>query len=553
MLPMAHLKEKGKKFTSPLLIYSSNKSVPQQCSTMEYLLEDYGAIARRFHYEVQFKTGKYTILKNEHKLKEPMQLATIQKQSLMMTPIYTTSCPNQLADRVFSLLVEEWTRKSQFYNAMINTNTYTQNLVNDGSLTYKWDTTDIGHNRVKVHGIAEPLKVRTITIGTAKNHILKPLQKAMLKSLYEYPCFRPCKTPNYAELLKEMVPKGTHWISGDYSSATDGLHADIMSTAVSSLVEALGDHPIVPFLERESGVHLCEYPSWSGVPDTYQINGQLMGSLLSFPILCLANAFTVCYTQQKGLNDISALFHGDDLLMRGTPEQYNNWRKFTKSIGLELSMGKNYISPVWGSIDSQVFYGPECYHLGTGKYKCYDNAEEGAITELLRKGLPKAYVAATMKRSGVITPRSIDVSTEFGGLNPNPGFEPQSSWEKNIYFVKQMKDLPSKSKAGTGYVYHIPVLESLDEFSTSTTVVEDEDVLPECKKVNNNLFRQLVRWKKKNTQKVVLSNSIEPSKLGSYFCRSVNPFFENIIQFYKKNLTMSLQKDEEGNFQVFRF
>lgn len=545
ILPMADLKDKGLRFTSPILIYSSNKNLKQQVSAMEFNLTDRKAIMRRFRYVVN-------VQKDNYKIAEIVDYPTkdvIFNQDMSLTKtIYQTKDINQLVDKLCNLLLREWSRKSLFYQDNIQTDTYTQPITRDGSLVYQWDTEDLGHNRVKVHGIEEPLKVRTITIGTDKNWILKPLQLGMLYALKRYKCFKPCFTPDYAEDLKALYNKGNLWVSGDYTSATDGLHSDIMQTAIESLSEALGDHPIVPFMLREAGPHLCEYPSWSGVPDTWQTNGQLMGSLLSFPILCLANAFTVCYTQQKKLEDINALFHGDDLLMRCEISDYHAWKSMTKDIGLELSIGKNYISPVWGSIDSQVFYGPNCYHLTTGKYKCYDNASEGAITELLKKGLSKALVASKIKKSGLQTARSIDVHTDYGGLNPN-GREPETDWEKNIFFLKSRKSLPYRETILGGYVYHIPTEETLESHLSTSIVEEESDPEPSLYTETNSVLRQCSEWRK---QKIVKSIALLPeSQLIAVFAESVVPRYENIIRWFKKGFVLTKKENQTGTYQRF--
>jgi hypothetical protein len=110
----------------------------------------------------------------------------------------------------------------------------------------------------------------------------------------------------------------------------------------------------------------------------FQNNGQLMGSNLSFPILCTANILiywlTLCQYMSKNWiepdtirfsdfvsktnpNKLPVLINGDDILFRANHEFYSLWKENLKLAGFELSIGKNYISREYLTINS------ECYHV----------------------------------------------------------------------------------------------------------------------------------------------------------------------------------------------
>jgi hypothetical protein len=105
-----------------------------------------------------------------------------------------------------------------------------------------------------------------------------------------------------------------------------------------------------------------------------QINGQLMGSLPSFPILCLVNHSLYKYSCYKYIERThealggkailklaleqgsNVLVNGDDMLYLGNQELYDIHKDLGKHFGLEFSIGKSYVSDFFGQINSQNFY-----------------------------------------------------------------------------------------------------------------------------------------------------------------------------------------------------
>jgi len=99
-----------------------------------------------------------------------------------------------------------------------------------------------------------------------------------------------------------------------------------------------------------------------------QQNGQLMGSILSFPVLCLANL--ICYKcaldeyvnidntgpkRYVKVQDLPVLINGDDIYFRSNPVFYGIWRKYLDIAGFVLSQGKNYVHSSVFTINSQCF------------------------------------------------------------------------------------------------------------------------------------------------------------------------------------------------------
>jgi hypothetical protein len=217
-----------------------------------------------------------------------------------------------------------------------------------------------GLNHVMTHAIEEPLKIRMITKAHPYAWSLKPLQQQMFRSLRNYDCFEPCWNPSYSlERLERHRTDDTLFLSGDYKSATDCLHMDISRAAITVLSDGfreIGREEIVRALFWEGGSHIVNYPTSTGLSPVIQTNGQLMGSLLSFPILCLVNAFIVSEACGSGLKDLPALIHGDDVAATLSSESISRWFQFGSDVGLTPSIGKTYTSKRWVAIDSQVFY-----------------------------------------------------------------------------------------------------------------------------------------------------------------------------------------------------
>jgi hypothetical protein len=92
-----------------------------------------------------------------------------------------------------------------------------------------------------------------------------------------------------------------------------------------------------------------------------QTIGQLMGSVVSFPVLCIvvgtAVRMAVEYDQSRRLTlrDTPACINGDDNLAKCTAGGYAAWRRVSRAFGLEESVGKSYWSKEFMEINSTAF------------------------------------------------------------------------------------------------------------------------------------------------------------------------------------------------------
>jgi hypothetical protein len=299
---------------------------------------------------------------------------------------------------------------------------------------------------VKAHAISEPLKVRMITKAEEECWVLKPVQKAMWKALQHFKCFELTGQPNI-DLDFIDTWKGEFLLSGDYEAATDNLNQDIMQIAVDEIKKVIPS-PYKEWLEFEASSHVVKYPGFTKLPDILQTRGQLMGSLLSFPILCVANAACIGIIKKQELKDIQALINGDDILFRESYRKIKSWKFLVSSIGLKPSVGKNYCDRNFGSINSQLIYREHDRHshISTGMFGAVSkvsnylsNLEHALRIEPQHKGLHIKKASKLLEK----TPQSLDVPVCYGGLGIEftfPQDKVRNKLNNEIYFYKLLRE-----------------------------------------------------------------------------------------------------------------
>jgi hypothetical protein len=230
-------------------------------------------------------------------------------------------------------------------------------------------------------GLAEALKVRIITKGRASlQHALKPLQKFMHGILRKHPTFELIGTPVTPFLVNErlgaQLPEDEFLNSGDYSAATNELRSFASEAVAHAIADEVGltNNERIMFLASLTG-HMILDPSSSKGSRTYkrQRNGQLMGSVVSFPVLCIVNAALTRRALELGarihrhklglrpapksilLRNTSIMINGDDVLSRMNRTQYEFWLKMTAQAGLSSSVGKTFLCRQFAQINSVNF------------------------------------------------------------------------------------------------------------------------------------------------------------------------------------------------------
>lgn len=494
VLPMAHLNHKGKRFTSKFLIITSNKG--NRCPVQ--FVEKMAFYRRLERTYVMNQRGKF-----EH-LPEGL-IPTYDEYSTYQID-YSKLGMNRSVLEVSDLVKDAMTR---YYLVMgQKPSMQISREMSMGGRGFRMELpTDIpDFAEVKAHAIAEPLKVRMITIGSAKNWPLKVIQLHMFNALKKFKIFEPCHNPNIQ--MNVVENESFVLLSGDYSAATDGLSWQVSQTILQSIGELVRKaYPeLYPLYELESGSHLVTYPDWTGIQPIVQTNGQLMGSLLSFPVLCLANAFTLTrlFPNYKLNHEVAARIHGDDLLTYCPGNLVNGWKQFASSLGLKPSLGKNYVHARWGSIDSQLFFINEgqLKQLPTGKFSLWDSESKdldhrSAIRTLLEKGysIPKIRRCAQsiLKK---IPFHSLDIEWKEGGLRLEESIRPMSRTEK---FVNEYYSINSSKVREIGpSIFSLPakLAQTLPK-SCYTQFLEDKTESSESPHMLSEHMRRAFKSKRK--------------------------------------------------------
>jgi len=246
-------------------------------------------------------------------------------------------------------------------------------------------------SNVIVIALIEPLKVRLISKGDSHRYwISRFFQKAVWKYMQKFPQFsltgRIVGPVDFDGILDREKRLGlgdlfNFWVSGDYSAATDGLDINYTKAAFEAILarcQGMSDE-LKNVLRSVLYEQDLEYPpnivsdkrqdKWTDAENELyrtlrfakQTNGQLMGSTLSFPILCVINL--VCYwraleeylERPVDVMDLPVLINGDDILFRTNSVFYAVWLKYIGLAGFALSQGKNYVHASILTVNSAAY------------------------------------------------------------------------------------------------------------------------------------------------------------------------------------------------------
>lgn len=499
ILPMAELSEKGRKFSSPIVIVTTNMGF--RCDLIEdssggLVLEDPVALWRRFDlpilvergkdlrvYDSEFTQRQYDLWKEKHstctgRIEGGNTRISGRAHSTKLEFIRSVRRAD-LLDEVFRGYVKKFDYHSRMFSEhwiqkVFCGNVYFDKFVNGpiwdpsvsevdplaaGSLTrsvvldfpsYPPESAPI----VKAHAIPEPLKVRMITIAESDTKVLQPLQKALWGYLGSLPqCCLTNGVKTLEDFSSETLPwihrieqviqninqkvtgSDSLWLSGDYTAATDNFPMWVTEALIEGILREIDHEPTKRWVRWEISSHTIRYP---GDSEGRQTSGQLMGSLLSFPLLCFLNDFVMT---ESGFINSSYLVNGDDVVARGTLDQINTWKSLAPRVGLSLSLGKNFIDRDFCSVNSQLFFNGNVIH--TGKVSCQ---ERNGTTIGYCFSEAQFYWGSTpeIKENFLIrnwrrlraSPRSLHFSTAHGGLglgDTNAGLPVDCGLAKRVF------------------------------------------------------------------------------------------------------------------------
>jgi hypothetical protein len=225
-------------------------------------------------------------------------------------------------------------------------------------------------------GLPEALKTRVITkMPPAQQTVVRCIWKKMHSVMRTQNTFKVIGEPINESIVNSSLgslAKGQIFLSGDYAAATDNLKGWVSETIADEVSLLFKLHPEERRLFKQSLTkHIIETED----PETFQVlnrdkkrflhfkqrTGQLMGSVTSFPILCIANAAMTRWAYELDnmrrcyLSNCPLMINGDDIALKTTLRGYKYWQTLTSSIGLEESLGKTFTSNKFVQMNSMNY------------------------------------------------------------------------------------------------------------------------------------------------------------------------------------------------------
>jgi hypothetical protein len=205
-------------------------------------------------------------------------------------------------------------------------------------------------NEVKYSIVSTAGKARGVTVASPDMSYLAPLHKVLYDHLSTLPwLLRGEAKPNR---FRSFVRKdGEVFVSGDYECASDNLRVEVADVILDTLQSMAKNIPSTVW-EAARAFLRCRI-RYEDVAVPLQSEGQLMGNLLCFPLLCLQNYLAFRWVFPE---DTPVKINGDDIVFRSTRERYEKWADFVSSVGLVLSRGKTLVNEGYFSLNSAFFW-----------------------------------------------------------------------------------------------------------------------------------------------------------------------------------------------------
>jgi hypothetical protein len=241
-------------------------------------------------------------------------------------------------------------------------------------------------NFIRPVGLAESFKVRVITASPPlRSYVLKPLQQYLFSVLKKKRCFRLIGEPVSEKYISQILGKYVGWefLSGDYKAATDNLMSELSEYCGHQINKYLGldDSDLgTLFIDALVNHEISPEDYWGATGEDIdsplqQCNGQLMGSVVSFPVLCIVNAALCAICLEEGLkcnkflDDLPLMINGDDCAFPTDNFIHSLWGYFGTSAGLSPSLGKYFKTREFVQINSRNFIpGPLVLKRERGPY-----------------------------------------------------------------------------------------------------------------------------------------------------------------------------------------
>jgi len=196
-------------------------------------------------------------------------------------------------------------------------------------------------------------KWRLVSKFEARRSFLSPVHQTIYNHLSKKEwLLRGEATP---DKFKDFTRRdGELFVSGDYESATDNLNISLSHLMLDCMRQTSTHIPRTVWREARKAL-VAKFSDGRA-----QSRGQLMGSLLSFPLLCLANFLAFKWAVKR---KVPLKINGDDIVFRCTPGEAEKWFKEIAQSGLTISKGKTLTTKSIFSLNSTFFRAGESVEL----------------------------------------------------------------------------------------------------------------------------------------------------------------------------------------------
>nr|WPR17063.1 MAG: RNA-dependent RNA polymerase [Yellow silver pine associated botourmia-like virus 66] len=188
-------------------------------------------------------------------------------------------------------------------------------------------------------------KHRVVTVNSVRQHALRPLHHVMYDHLSrkEWLLRGDVSSSRFKDF---SFVEGEVFCSGDYEAATDNIPLDVYR----HLLKAVGR------TSRKVPDSVWSYAYAESQKDLFvdgrllkQQRGQLMGSYLSFPFLCLLNYLVFKFNVPR---HVPVRINGDDIVFRASRGEVKKWMEGVGRCGLTLSKGKTVVDERFFTVNS---------------------------------------------------------------------------------------------------------------------------------------------------------------------------------------------------------
>jgi hypothetical protein len=202
------------------------------------------------------------------------------------------------------------------------------------------------HGPLKYKEVLTAGKLRPLTIAPVEYNVLRPLHKLIYARLCKFRWL--LKGPPSPSKFKRAGFRfnGTSLLSGDYAGATDNLDLRVSFTILGRIL----DHAeIVPNSVKVFALQSL-FPQVTVGEETVSVRrGQMMGMLLSFPLLCLYNRVA----SKFALGNCPMLINGDDIVAETRHSE--RWFDLLPQLGLQPERQKTGVARNRMEINSTPF------------------------------------------------------------------------------------------------------------------------------------------------------------------------------------------------------